>query len=168
MLTLVSACARPPFVSHHGPEALGAHIATYAVLNHAVAASPSVDHLFDRSIHETMERRGYALASRSEADLLVSYKMLLMPIGDHGAIEGAIGVDAASAGGGVRKVVLVTLEEARTDRVLWVGWSLGEYPDHEIIRRTADSLTQILARLPSRAMQPVGQQTWEKSDEATH
>jgi hypothetical protein len=155
--SLVAGCAKPTHVSHQGPPALDSNIRTYAVLTHPVGTSVSTYDVFHRRIYETMARRGFTQASKRDADLLVSFKALLMPVDEaQDATSAGLGVGAVSMGvspsmgGDVRKVVLVLLEDAKTDRVMWVGWSSGEYGSDEIVERTSDSLDQILARLPSR------------------
>lgn len=69
-------CASTPTAHHQTtPTGLAPH-QTYAVLEHPVGGS-SVDTAVEGMIHERMEARGYERASADEADVLVSYKLLM-------------------------------------------------------------------------------------------
>lgn len=157
---VATGCAKPVHVTHQGPSVLEIDAKTYAVIAHPVGSTMSTKDVFMKRIHDAMARKGYTPAPVEQADLLISFKTLLMPV-DGDAIEkygeGATNEDgvALPAGGGARaqdvnKVVLVTIENAKTDRVLWIGWSAGEYPTDEVVMRTTESVEKILRRIPSR------------------
>ncbi len=152
----LSACAHQVQVSHQGPATLDGSRRTYAVVTHEVGTSLSTNNVFQQRVHDAMAAKGYTLASSpAEADLLVSFKAL-----KGGASKGqtagatATGTNIGLGGTGdaesVSKVIMVQVTDAKTSRVMWVGWSTGKYPDHEFVRRTDESIEKILALIPAR------------------
>lgn len=144
---------------------------SYAVLDHAVGASAPVDTLIVQNLHHTMGLKGYERRTAAEADLLVSYKVLTSgeraPVAPlHGPlpsasafpndVRGAWGVDvlqadfvAPSRGDASReKVLLVTLQDTRTFRVVWLGWTEVEFTDATLHARTSEAIGTITVGIP--------------------
>jgi hypothetical protein len=160
-LPLLVGCTKNVPVSRQGPATLD--VKTYSVLSHPVGTTLSTNHQFQKRIHEAMAKKGYLPASRADADLLVTFKTLSMPKdGDPTYGESRQGVETlslmslASGGAGfspgdeVHNIVLVMLEEASSDRVMWVGWSAADVDDDDVISTTGESIDRILAMLPAQ------------------
>lgn len=149
----VVGCTKPIQISHEGPHTLDTPLKTYALLDHPVGDVDELTEGVDDLLHTSMADRGYVLAPKTSAELFVTVKALVM---DRTAAQGmgpaalttlAPAVPTEGAGD-VVKVVVVMLEEAATDRVVWVGWSSGEYPSHAVTSGTRESVAQVFARLP--------------------
>lgn len=144
---------------------------SYAVLDHAVGASAPVDTLIVQSLHSVMGLKGYERRRTGEADLLVSYKVLtdgerapLAPL--HGPltpasalpndVRGAWGVDLLQADFALpagtdrqgKKVLLVTMQDTRTFRVVWLGWTEVEFTDATLALRTNEAIGTVTAGIP--------------------
>ncbi len=75
---LLVACQSSVQVRHQ--DALGAEAGAYAsyeILDHPVGRAGAADPLIEQVIHDQMKAKGYQRTARNEADLLVSYKVLL-------------------------------------------------------------------------------------------
>lgn len=152
-LLMLAGCARTVPVSFQGPAKLSPELKTYAVLVHPVGTTLSTNDIFMRGVHEAMTSKGYVAAPHAEADVLVSFKALMGSKNDDQASNQAgptVGVGTTSSGGDIRKVVMVLLEEARTDQIMWVGWSSVEVPDHQAVMRARESIQRILDGIPPR------------------
>ena len=159
LLALSGCAASPVEAKHQGEQQQLAPHDTYAVVNHVVGSTPTTQLAFNTKIHPIMARKGYERAPAHEADLLVSFKALWRSSKDS-PTQKLNSSDAPSIGnailgmenpqGDVQKVVLVTLEEAKTDRVVWVGWTNVEVDRDRVIMSTSSSFDEILALIPKR------------------
>jgi len=87
---LIVGCQSSMQVQHQ--DALGAKpevYASYGVVEHPVGRSGTVDDIIEQVIHRGMAAKGYAHAPSSDADLLLSYKVLLS--GEASALAGPSG-----------------------------------------------------------------------------
>ena len=143
------ACSTPARVNHQGPPALATHFHTYAVVDHPVNATQTLPESASADVHRAMETKGYIRVDEEHADLLVHLTAL---VGEEVQARG-LDPDATLMLGPavsdpsrarVRQVILVTLEEASTDRVIWVGWATGAITDGS----RQETLGNIFARIP--------------------
>ncbi len=158
-LLVLSGCSRQKLqVSHQIADDIKPGLKTYALVDHPVGHTPSTKNAFNERIHSVMREKGYILAARQDADLFVSFKTLVMTDGETTSkaspasksnSDRTIMVGTGSAED-LRKVVLVMLEEASSDEVMWVGWSTNEVRSHRVVPSTTASIDQILARIPRR------------------
>ena len=164
---------------------------TYGLLEHPVGRSAEVDRLIETSIHDEMAAKGYTRQEPADAQLLVSYKVLLhgevAPVGPledadlagtwftDGVPEGERSVQAgvgktaeqwpepgpnavwvaAPPVEGSRlqrdaqdKTVLVLMQEAESFHVVWLGWSLAEVSQADLVATTEQAIGEIMARVP--------------------
>ena len=155
----VTGCAKPITVTTQGPSSLHPELRTYALLNHPVGSTLSTRHVFLSAVHEVMAEKGFVQAPKAEADLLITFKALMADVNADSSQAASSQKPAAtdSTGGSpvtaddVSKVVVVQVEESRSDRVIWVGWTAGEFPSYQVVEKTRESVEKILARLPKRS-----------------
>ncbi len=163
---LLFACVSQTQTSHESALDLNPSFRTYAVLSHAVGQRASIDGELETAIHARLGELNYERVPASEADLLISYKLLLSnerrvavaplhgppmaPVGDVGNFGGdEIFVEPAYIDeGSQEKVLLVLIQERRTMRTLWLGWASGRVASDDIDARTLAALSDVLARLP--------------------
>lgn len=161
LLLALPGCVTPAVeVKHQGEQRLLASHDTYAVIDHSVGSTPTTRLAFNTKVHPIMARKGYERAPAHEADLLVSFKALWRSSTDS-PTQKLTSSEAPSIGsailgmedpmGDVQKVVLVTVEEAKTDRVVWVGWTNVEVDRDRVIMSTSSSFDEILKLIPKRS-----------------
>ena len=170
-LTL-AACGSSMHVSHQ--DASDVHnrdYRSYGLLEHPVGGEESVDDIITKAIHDQMQLKGYEQEDPSDADLLVTYKVLLSgesaPVA---SLEDA--TDRASSSSRPEaiwdeiwvsvpstsvtnsrdpardNVLLVMLQEADTYKVVWLGWSSTEVNSKELVSTTTGAIDAILAKIP--------------------
>jgi hypothetical protein len=161
------ACVSQTQTSHESALDANASLRTYAVLDHAVGQRESIDGELEEAIHARLGELQYEQVPVDEADLLISYKLLLSnerhiavaplqgpllaPVGDVGNFGGEqifiepIHMDERTQ----EKILLVIVQERRTMRTLWLGWASGRVDSSDIDARTLTALSEVLARLPS-------------------
>jgi hypothetical protein len=144
---------------------------SYGLLEHPVGGEESVDDIITKAIHDQMQLKGYEQEDPSDADLLVTYKVLLSgesaPVASledatdrassssrPEAIWDEIWVSVPSASvmnsrdPARDNVLLVMLQEADTYKVVWLGWSSTEVNSKELVSTTTGAIDAILAKIP--------------------
>ena len=150
---------------------------TYGLLEHPVGRAAGVDEIIEATIHEAMAAKGYTREDPENAELLVSYKVLIhgevAPVGPlanadlggtwfndptretQGPEPNAVWVAAPPVEGSRLqrdardKTVLVLLQEAESFHVVWLGWSLAEVSPKELASTTKYAITEIMDRVPN-------------------
>jgi hypothetical protein len=104
----------------------------YHVIEHGVAQHEKLGPIMKAAVNRTLATKGYRAVDKAKAATYVSVKLLL------GAEQGQLNSNAAGAGrGGVfdafegmeavdrtrDKTMVVFLQDAKTHRIVWVGWS---------------------------------------------
>lgn len=162
------ACVSQTQTSHESALDVNASLRTYAVLDHAVGQRASIDGELETAIHAHLGELQYERVPAAEADLLVSYKLLLSderhvavaplhgplmaPVGDIGNFGGdqlyveSVQMDENESTR--EKVLLVLVQERRTMRTLWLGWASGRVDSSDIDARTLSALSEVISRLP--------------------
>ncbi|MCA9580280.1 MAG: DUF4136 domain-containing protein [Myxococcales bacterium] len=175
-ILILAGCGAPSTVRHQNSIRKGSHpYRTFAVLDHPVGRSDAFDARVVAAIREVMGTKGYAPADKEEADLLVSYKLLLsgerapiaplhgperggtMAMDPQGVVVGqdvlqADFVGAMNPNAPRQKVLLVTLQDASSYRVVWLGWAESEVTDATMEEQTNDALTRIMLGVPEVAL----------------
>lgn len=144
---------------------------TFHVLQQPVGQAPASDVRLAGIMEAAMSDLGYKPAALGQADLIVSYKLLLSgqpvdaaplrpgarlrgvpPLGAawDGALHAEFMDDVAVASAAKRKVLLVLLQETGTYRVVWIGWAMGDVGADEIDSRALDSIRTIMKHVPRR------------------
>jgi hypothetical protein len=157
-MMVLSGCAAHP-VKVHAEHAADVQkdFKTYALVHQPIGWNASTQDAFNRRIHRVMKEKGYELAAKDDAEVYVSFKTLLMAENDKPSAtdSSASGVQnmsgATRSGERLRKVVLITLEEAATDQVIWAGWATGSVDSDRVVPSTTDAIVKILERMPSRS-----------------
>lgn len=161
------ACVSQTQMSHESALDVNSSLRTYAVLNHAVGQRASIDDELEAAIDARLTELQYERVPAAEADLLVSYKLLLSderhvavaplqgplmaPVGDVGNFGGdqlfiePVHMDDSTQ----EKILLVLVQERRTMRTLWLGWASGRVDSSDIDARTLTALSEVMTRLPS-------------------
>ncbi|MFK8001338.1 MAG: DUF4136 domain-containing protein [Polyangiales bacterium] len=166
------ACVSQTQTGHESALDVHSSLRSYAVLDHAVGQRASIDDQLEAAIHERLGELEYERVPAAEADLLVSYKLLLSderhvavaplqepllaPVGDVGNFGGAqvfvehVHMDEAQElnQASQEKVLLVLVQERRTMRTLWLGWASGRVDSEDIDSRTLSALSEVMTRLP--------------------
>ncbi|MCA9552618.1 MAG: DUF4136 domain-containing protein [Myxococcales bacterium] len=169
-LALISGCASTPQVNHAAdPELEPSSYATFRLVDHDVGHQ-GAEARISNTVHHTMALRGFEVArDATPADLLVSVKVLtagaLEPqsaqVGG-GAANGLVGgvelvpFDVASQDAEVDKLVLVQLVDARTNRVVWVGWSQTRVRASQLEVAASEAVSKIMRRVPDRGFDAAG------------
>lgn len=194
-------CTSSVDVRHQSALAVDSNaFASFEIVDHAVGRSESVDELIEHTLHHGMVAKGYARAPAGEADLLVSYKILLsgndgskdapssppddglngeaasmssQPVWDVVAYNDSAGpqrsekratwstpgaqpvfdtipaIDVSSLSRQLQdKTLIVMLQEPKTYRVLWVGWSSAEVTPENLAAATEAALGEIVSKIP--------------------
>lgn len=161
------ACVSQTQTSHESALDASSSLRTYAVLDHAVGQRASIDSQLEAAMHARLAELRYERVPRAEADLLISYKLLLSderhvavaplqgpliaPVGDVGSFGAdQLVIETAQMDEPSReKILLVLVQERRTMRTLWLGWASGRVDSDDIDARTLSALSDVIARLPS-------------------
>ena len=146
---------------------------TYHLVRHEVGRAEGTDAAIEQAIATGMSARGYVPIGLEGADLMVSYKLIvggesaattsLAPVtrrrpapmlgGDWDGALHAEFVDDASVASTQRKALLVLLQEARSYRVIWMGWALSDVDPKEASVRALETIPRIMAKIPQRKLQ---------------
>jgi len=150
----LSACAHPVDVKHQGDASFHREYQTYTVLYHPVGSSANTRTIFENAVHQAMTAKGYAQAPRETADMFINFKALTTsednaPAG--GRNPGGVDDGPSVGSGDATKVVMVTIEDARSDEIMWVGWSTGAYETDDVLTKTREAVDGILSLVPARA-----------------
>lgn len=150
---LSSACAHPVEVLHQGDASFQQGLKTYAVLYHPVGSSQSTRHIFESAVHDAMAAKGYQQAPPGQAQMFINFKALTTSEAaptEEGA--GSAGIDSlATDSSDAQKVVIVSIENAASDEIMWVGWSTGAYTKDEVLTQTRKAVQAILKLVPAHA-----------------
>lgn len=154
---VVGCAATSSDVRHQGALAsLSKPARSFRVVTHQVAQNRSAHHLIEKSIQQAMAGKGYVHHDDHGSDLVISYKVLTsIPGTDAPADSDAhnelslLGVPDASGADDHLKVVLVTITDATTDRVVWVGWTFREVEPVMLPAATHEAVRDILDRIPT-------------------
>lgn len=156
-------------VNHAADPALSADAyATYALVGRSVGEA-SVDDAIQSAIHGAMTRSGYQHSEIDQADLLVTFKVLTVGGDLRPQALAASGLGAGTAPGvgdvlsgpemmltpeataeAVDKLVLIQLQDAKSMRVVWVGWSQAEVDRALVDVKATEAAFKILRRVPVR------------------
>jgi hypothetical protein len=170
-LGLTAGCATGPQINHASdPRLEPSSYATFRLVDHEVGHT-GAEARISGAVHDTMSLRGFEAAEGPQADLLVSVKVLTTgnvepdAVGAQvagGAAGGALGgaevfaLDPASTDVEVEKLVLVQLLDARSQRVVWVGWSQERVRPSQLEQAAAEAVSRIMRRVPSRGLAAAG------------
>lgn len=145
---------------------------TYHILEQPVGREPSLDEVVRAGLTGALDGRGYRSAAYETADLIVTYKILLdqsvgfSPVGSNarsvvtsgqpralwaGQPPGEAVLSADLRDDGRRKILLVMLQDARTHRVVWLGWSHTETTLFALRDHAVEAIAGIMERLPPRS-----------------
>lgn len=165
-VALISGCASTAQVNHAAdPELEPSRYTTFRLVDHDIGHQ-GAEARISNTVHHTMALRGFEAArDANPADLLVSVKVLtagaLEPqaaqVGG-GAANGLVGgvelvpFDVASQDAEVDKLVLVQLVDARTNRVVWVGWSQTRVRASQLEVAASEAVSKIMRRVPERGL----------------
>jgi len=166
-LVLLFACATAPEVRHQAATDAPRY-RSFHLLAHPVGQRSSIETRVESLVRTEMRTRGYELAEPRDADLLVSYKILvdgeggpLAPLHQPFAAPagGAMGADVvmgdfsdtSAPTGTQHKLVLLLLQERSSLRTVWIGWSVAELGEDEVDEAAIGSLTTLLQRVPHAA-----------------
>lgn len=151
MLCLAGCAHGPPKALHQGDSTFQRNLETYAVRYHPVGSDHNTKLIFDTAVHDAMKAKGYRLAAGGEPDMVLNFTALTKTESGGGEdTSGTAALAGASSSESVDKVVMVTIERASTDEIMWVGWSTGYYAEEQILPKTREAVAGILALIPSR------------------
>ncbi len=151
-LFLAGCASHAPKVLHQGDSTFKPHLETYAVKYHPVGSDHNTRHIFDEAVHEAMAAKGYRQVEADKAEMIINFKALtkteatVAKPGQAGSAE----LEGAGSGEAVDKVVMISIEQASNDEIMWVGWSTGYYSEFEILPKTKQAVAGILALIPNR------------------
>lgn len=150
---LLAGCAsHPPKALHQGDASFKANLETYAVKYHPVGADHNTRHIFDEAVHPAMQAKGYRQVDEASAQMIINFKALTKSeaAATKTGAAGSAELEGVS-GEAVDKVVMISIEQASNDEIMWVGWSTGYYAEEEILPKTKEAINRILALVPKRA-----------------
>ncbi len=150
LVAIATGCGGGQRVAHRTslPEAGVTH-RTYAVLVHPVNEG-ELDEIVANTMHDIMAARGYVRTEASNADMLVSFGVLLTDprVGADGRMETSDLSTQPDAP--VRtKTLVVMLHDGDTREVVWIGISTTSAADSDLREHTAEILRDIEARIPA-------------------
>ncbi len=127
---------------------------TYGIVGHGVGQADA-DVRIEEAIHEAMTARGFTHDKPGQVDLLVSVKVLTTM-----KAETALGTGRLAAGDGFNddglmqqrldKLVLLQLQDARSLKIVWVGWSQAAVTPEQLSARATEAVSGLLNRVPAR------------------
>lgn len=131
---------------------------SFRIVDHDIGTpSEAVLQLVEEELRATMLRKGYREAATGDADLAVSVKVLLgktQGAPPAGTVGTGAGADVVVASGTAQdKVLLILIQDARSMRSVWVGWSQGKVPTHALGARIKKAVTSLVAEIPQRGAQ---------------
>ncbi len=147
-----TACGGAVQVAHRtGLEASAHTHRSYAVTTHPVNRG-ELDTLVAESLHGIMAERGYARAESAEADLHVSFGVLLEDTrgAAHDEVVSSDLADRPDAPART-KTLVVMLSSRVNGEVVWMGTTTSRAADSELRAHTATALEEIAARIPRAA-----------------
>ncbi len=160
---LVAGCSTTKSVHHAAdPDLKPNSYASYHLVDQEVGLV-EVGEAIRPAIHRVMKARGLKSTGSQSADLYVSYKVLTVDKGTRppSAREAAANIGNMGNLGGfamagakrqdkVDKLVLIQLQDAKTLRIVWVGWSHDKVDATNLAARASDAASRILSRVPQR------------------
>lgn len=169
LVVVTSGCASSIQTGHQ--SALGSEphpYRSYAFAGHSVGKEQAIDELIVSQLHSAMQREGFSRARLSDADLIVNYKVLVASVTERTVDpnNGAPGPTDTMAGAGLglngefgmegidtapdsaEKTLVVTLQDAKTYRIVWLGWSRTDFYPSELREKTQLALNEFLPSLP--------------------
>ncbi len=157
---MLCACSATPTAQHETtPNALAPH-ETYAVLEHPVGTHASIDTAVEQQLHSRMEAQGYRRVDAANADVLVSYKLLVTEHEAIAPLHGPVSAPAAAAqiddalfvdtNMQDDSALLVLIQERQSFRTIWMGWLIRrDVGTAELGEATESALEQILNGVPA-------------------
>lgn len=144
---------------------------TYHIIDQPVGREPSLDTVVRAGLAGALDGRGYQGVAYEQADLIVSYKVLLdqavgfSPSGANaratvigqpraiwaGQLPSEVNVAPEARDETRRKILLVMLQDARTHRTVWLGWSHTETTLFALRDHAQEAIASIMERLPPRS-----------------
>lgn len=168
-VALTGCAARVDIAAQTAKELRYGDYKTFHLLRHEVGRAEGADTAIEQSIIRSMAAQGYTAAPVERADLMVSYKLLIggedreatgvapvvrtRPIpAVGGAWDGALHADYVDDAGtpSQRKVLLVLLQEARSYRVVWIGWAMSDVEPKQTPVRALETIPRIMEKVPRR------------------
>ncbi len=165
---LLTGCVGSTQVQHAADPQLGA-FTSYALLDQNLGRVQDLAPEIEASIHSALEKKGYLERGIMEADLLISYKVLVSKSDTQSPELQPAGGMAQGMGGDMapddqlsnnptdseaRKVLLVLLQDPKTFKVVWLGWSQADVNESVLNGKIKDSIKAIMERVPNRAITP--------------
>lgn len=155
VLPSLAGCASGLQMNHAADPLLRpASYKTYGIIEHGVGQADA-DVQIEAAIHEAMKTRGYVHEKPGQVDLLVSVKVLTTL-----KAESALGTGRLAAGDGFNddglmqqrldKLVLLQLQDARSLKIVWVGWSQAAVTPEQLSVRATEAVSGLLNRVPAR------------------
>ncbi|MEM1022316.1 MAG: DUF4136 domain-containing protein [Myxococcota bacterium] len=160
VLLFSAACAGPSVeVGSRSSTALSSKTTpTYKVLSHSLAREPESDKWIEDELHRALQARGFKRTAGNPS-LIVDYKLLV----DEREVTGERAPDLPMAGamdaGGLDdmndgssntdKILVVTVQDADSLELLWVGWSKARVSAAELPATTRAAVEEIMKRLPT-------------------
>ena len=156
-----SGCTTTQSKVHNADSKLAAPVySNYRIVEPSVGTADA-DLAIQARIRQVMEARGYGEAE--DAALLVTYKVLTVDsekraaraAGDAETVVAAadrnsVAIAPGDEDGKLNKLVLIQLLDAKSLRIVWVGWSQAEAPSEDLALRASDAASKILSRVPQR------------------
>ncbi|MEM9696520.1 MAG: DUF4136 domain-containing protein [Myxococcota bacterium] len=151
-VVLAGCAAEPPKVLHQGDATFKRNLETYSVKYHPVGITTNTKTIFEAAIHDAMSAKGYKRVDGANADMIINFKALTKSEKNkpRTAADAAMQDNVGQQRQNVAKVVIVTIEQASTDDIMWIGWSTGAYEDNDVLPKIREAVKGILELIPTR------------------
>jgi len=132
---------------------------TYRILEHDLARAPSSEQWIEEELHAALQKRGFR-ATKAKASLIVDYKILVDENESWGEAQAFVAEGGALGGNGIEdgsmnpnprseKVLVVTIQDAESLELLWLGWSKADVTSSELPETARAAIVEIMKRLPA-------------------